>query len=161
MFHIASFAILSDKFLEQFASIRAEPLRGYIARFNQEKVSILECSIPTAISTFKRGPLPEGDLYMELTKRQCKTMEDVLPRATAQVKWEEDVPAALRRNKSRIPRRSDQTESSETRNPLKDQPVTPEIKAGAYTITDRSRTQKGWQCPRGQTSLTSPSQGRS
>ncbi|KAF2549631.1 hypothetical protein F2Q70_00021542 [Brassica cretica] len=156
-----SFAILSDKFLEQFASIRAEPLRGYIARFNQEKVSIPECSIPTAISTFKRGPLPEGDLYKELTKYQCKTMEDVLSRARAQVKWEEDVPAAVRRNKSRIPRRSDQTESSDTRNPLKDQPVTPGIEAGADTITGRSRRHKGWQCTHGQTSLTSPSQGRS
>ncbi|KAF3561257.1 hypothetical protein DY000_02014271 [Brassica cretica] len=68
---IASFAVLSDKFVEQFASSRdlektsdslyeilqhrAEPLRGYIARFNQEKVAIPECSIPTAISAFKRG----------------------------------------------------------------------------------------------------------
>ena len=104
---IASFAILSDKFVEQFASSRdlektsdslyeilqhrAEPLRGYIARFNQEKVAIPECSIPTAISAFKRGLLPDGDLYKELTKYQCKTMEDVLSRAWAQVKWEEDV----------------------------------------------------------------------
>ncbi|KAF3533204.1 hypothetical protein DY000_02039672 [Brassica cretica] len=75
---IASFVVLSDKFVEQFASSRdlektsdslyevlqhrAEPLRGYIARFNQEKVPIPECSIPTPISTFKRGLLPDGDL---------------------------------------------------------------------------------------------------
>ncbi|KAF3573642.1 hypothetical protein F2Q69_00059549 [Brassica cretica] len=75
---IASFAVLSNKFVEQFASSRdlektsdslyeiiqhrAEPLRGYIARFNQEKVAIPECSIPTAISAFKRGLLPDGDL---------------------------------------------------------------------------------------------------
>ncbi|KAF2572325.1 hypothetical protein F2Q70_00004257 [Brassica cretica] len=55
---IASFSILSDKFVEQFASSmdlektsdglyeilhhRVEPLRGYIARFNQEKVAIPE-----------------------------------------------------------------------------------------------------------------------
>ncbi|KAL0758538.1 hypothetical protein Bca101_074688 [Brassica carinata] len=67
---IASFAVLSDKFVEQLASSRdlektsdslyeilqhrAEPLRGYIAHFNQEKVAIPECSIPTAISDFKR-----------------------------------------------------------------------------------------------------------
>ncbi|KAF2610450.1 hypothetical protein F2Q70_00011739 [Brassica cretica] len=54
---IPSFAILSDKFVEKFASSRdlektsdglyeilqhrAEPLRGYIARFNQEKVANL------------------------------------------------------------------------------------------------------------------------
>ncbi|KAF2559141.1 hypothetical protein F2Q68_00016751 [Brassica cretica] len=35
--------------------------------------------------------LPDRDLYKELTKYQCKTMEDVLSRAWAQVKWEEDV----------------------------------------------------------------------
>ncbi|KAF3556710.1 hypothetical protein F2Q69_00012592 [Brassica cretica] len=94
---IASFAVLSDKLMEQFVSSRdlekisnslyeilqhrAEPLRGYIARFNQEKVAIPECSIPTAISAFKRGLLPDGDLYKELTKYQCKIMEDVLSRA--------------------------------------------------------------------------------
>ncbi|KAF3558404.1 hypothetical protein F2Q69_00012949 [Brassica cretica] len=96
---IASFVVLSDKFVEQFASSRdlektsdslheilqqrAEPLRGYIARFNQEKVALPECSIPTAISAFKRGMLPDGDLYKELTKYQCKTMEDVISRAWA------------------------------------------------------------------------------
>ncbi|KAF3566390.1 hypothetical protein DY000_02014913 [Brassica cretica] len=96
---IASFVVLSDKFVEQFASSRdlektsdslheilqqiAEPLRGYIARFNQEKVAMPECSIPTAISAFKRGMLPDGDLYKELTKYQCKTMEDVISRAWA------------------------------------------------------------------------------
>ena len=68
---IASFVILSEMFVEQFASSRnlektfdglyeilqrrTEPLRGYIARFNQEKVAILDCSIPTAISACKRG----------------------------------------------------------------------------------------------------------
>ena len=70
---------------------REEPLRGYIACFKQEKVAIPECSIPTAISAIKRGLLPDGDLYKELTKYQCKTMEDFLSRAGAQVKWEEDV----------------------------------------------------------------------
>ncbi|KAF3573377.1 hypothetical protein F2Q69_00058588 [Brassica cretica] len=94
---IASFAVLSDKFVEQFASSRdlektsnnlyeilqhrAEPLRGYIAHFNQEKVAIPECSIPTTISAFKRSLLPDGDLYKELTKYQCKTIKDVLSRA--------------------------------------------------------------------------------
>ena len=81
---IASVAILSDKFVEQFASSRdlektsdglleilkhrAEHLRGYIARFNQEKVAIPERSIPTAISAFKRGLLPDGDLYKEFSR---------------------------------------------------------------------------------------------
>nr|VDD24763.1 unnamed protein product [Brassica oleracea] len=105
--YIASFAILSDKFVEQFASSRdmektsdglfeilqhrAEPLRGYIARFEQEKVAIPKCSIPTAIFAFKRGLLPDGDLYKELVKYQCKTMEDILSRAWAEVKWVDDV----------------------------------------------------------------------
>ncbi|WZZ70548.1 hypothetical protein YC2023_081918 [Brassica napus] len=66
-------------------------LRDYIARYNQEKVAVPECSIPTAISAFKRGLLPDGGLYKELTMYPCKTMEDVLSRAWAQVKWEEDV----------------------------------------------------------------------
>ncbi|KAF3557224.1 hypothetical protein F2Q69_00013519 [Brassica cretica] len=104
---ISSFAGLSYKFVEQFASSRSlektsdglyeilqhrvEPLRDYIARFNQEKVVVPECSIPTAISAFKGGLLPDGGLYKELTMYPCKTMEDVLSRAWAQVKWEEDV----------------------------------------------------------------------
>ncbi|KAF2579837.1 hypothetical protein F2Q68_00004785 [Brassica cretica] len=81
---IASFAILSDKFVEQFASSRdlektSDGLYEILqhraeARFNQEKVSIPECNIPTAISAFKRGQLPDGDLYKELTKYQCKTI---------------------------------------------------------------------------------------
>ncbi|KAF2578984.1 hypothetical protein F2Q68_00005012 [Brassica cretica] len=84
---IASFAVLSDKLVEKYASSRdvektfdnlceilqhrAEPLRGYIACLNQEKVAIPECSIPTAIYSFKRGLIPDGDLYKELTKYQC------------------------------------------------------------------------------------------
>ncbi|KAF3521853.1 hypothetical protein F2Q69_00046066 [Brassica cretica] len=75
---------------------RVEPLRDYIARFNQEKVAVPECSIPTAISAFKRGLLPEGGLYKELTMYPCKTMEDVLSRAWAQVKWEEGLENKVR-----------------------------------------------------------------
>ncbi|KAF3525844.1 hypothetical protein F2Q69_00046067 [Brassica cretica] len=104
---ISTFASLSDMFVEQFTSSkslektsdglyeilqhRVEPLRDYIAHFNQEKVAVPECSIPTAISAFKRGLLPDGGLYKELTMYPCKTMEDVLSRAWAQVKWEEGV----------------------------------------------------------------------
>ncbi|XP_013704147.1 uncharacterized protein LOC106407833 [Brassica napus] len=117
---IVSFAVLSDKFVEQFASSRdlektsdslyeilqhrAEPLRGNIARFNQENMAIPECSIPTAISAFKRGLLPDGDLYKELTKYQCKTMEDVLSRAWAQVKWEEDVASCAKAQQKQDPK---------------------------------------------------------
>ncbi|XP_010474540.1 PREDICTED: uncharacterized protein LOC104754077 [Camelina sativa] len=103
---ISSFASLTDLFVEQFASSRNlekiaddlyevqqkrdESLRVYVGRFNKEKVSIPSCNTSTAISAFKRGLLPDGDLYKELTKYQCRTMEDVLSRAWAQIKWEED-----------------------------------------------------------------------
>ncbi|XP_010468710.1 PREDICTED: uncharacterized protein LOC104748823 [Camelina sativa] len=103
---INSFASLTDLFVEQFASSRNlektsddlyevrqkkdESLRAYVGRFNKEKVSIPSCNMSTAISAFKRGLLPDGDLYKELTKYQCRTMEDVLSRAWAQIKWEED-----------------------------------------------------------------------
>ncbi|KAF3567471.1 hypothetical protein DY000_02014453 [Brassica cretica] len=125
---IASFAVLSDKFVEQFASSRdlektsdslyeilqhrAEPLQGHIARLNQEKVAIPECSIPTAVSVFKTGLLRDGDLYKDLTKYQCKTMEDVLSRAWAQVKWEEDVASRAKDQKKPDPKtiRPDRTE---------------------------------------------------
>ncbi|KAF3535647.1 hypothetical protein F2Q69_00023590 [Brassica cretica] len=59
---IYSFAGLSDKFVEQFASSRS-----------LEKIS------------------DDGGLYKELTMYPCKTMEDVLSPFWAQVKWEEDV----------------------------------------------------------------------
>ncbi|CAA7046921.1 unnamed protein product [Microthlaspi erraticum] len=104
---IDSFASLTDRFVEQFASSRniertaddlyeviqkrGEPLRDYVGRFNKEKVSIPACVTSTAISAFKRGLLPDSDLYKELTKYQCRTMEDVLSRAWAQIRWEEDL----------------------------------------------------------------------
>ena len=132
---ISSFATLSDKFMEQFASSRdlektsdrlyeilrhpAEPLRGYIARFIQEKVAITGCNIPTAISAFKRGLLPDGDLYKELTKYKCKTMEDVLSRAWAQVKWEEEVASRAKAQLKQDPKavRPDRTERDERPSP--------------------------------------------
>ena len=75
----------SDGLYEIFQH-RTEPLRSYIAHLNQKKVAIPECSIPTAIYAFKRGLLPDGNLYKELTKYQCKTMEDVMSRAWAKVR---------------------------------------------------------------------------
>ncbi|XP_056864073.1 uncharacterized protein LOC130511210 [Raphanus sativus] len=133
---IKSFAALSDMFVEQFASSRNleknsddlyevlqhrnEPLRTYIARFNQEKVAIPECNADTAISAFKRGLLPEGDLYKELIKYTCRTMEDVLSRAWAQVRWEEDVASRAKSclkydQKSSKPTRNDRDEPSHSK----------------------------------------------
>ncbi|KAL5813474.1 hypothetical protein ACOSQ4_024115 [Xanthoceras sorbifolium] len=38
----------------------------------------------------QKGLLHESDLYKELTKYPCKTMEDVLTKAWTQIKWEEN-----------------------------------------------------------------------
>ncbi|KAF3552739.1 hypothetical protein F2Q69_00012713 [Brassica cretica] len=74
----------------------------------------LQC-IPTAISAFKRGLLPDRDLYKELTKYECKTMEDVLSRAWAQVKWEEDIASRAKAQQKKDPKmiRPDRTEPDE------------------------------------------------
>ncbi|XP_024011365.1 uncharacterized protein LOC112086624 [Eutrema salsugineum] len=103
---VDSFASLTNRFVEQFASSRnsertsdnlyeiiqkrGESLRSYVGRFNKEKVCIPECVTSTAISAFKRGLLQNSDRYKELTKYQCKIMEDVLSRAWAQIRGEED-----------------------------------------------------------------------
>ncbi|XP_056853510.1 uncharacterized protein LOC130502794 [Raphanus sativus] len=70
-----------------------------------------------AISAFKRGLLPEGDLYKELIKYKCRIMEDVLSRAWAQVRWEEDVASRAKAGpkydqKSSKPTRNDHDEPS-------------------------------------------------
>ncbi|XP_013594664.1 PREDICTED: uncharacterized protein LOC106302772 [Brassica oleracea var. oleracea] len=103
---------------------RVEPLRDYIARFNQEKVAVPECNIPTAISAFKRGLLPDGGLYKELTMYPCKTMEDVLSRAWAQVKWKE----------SRTKGQPDQIEETEMKDPPKGDPRTLVVETGAELV---------------------------
>ncbi|XP_060969629.1 uncharacterized protein LOC133036880 [Cannabis sativa] len=103
---ISSFAQLMDVFVEQFASSRkleklsndlyrikqrrGKSLQDYVARFNVEKVSITACNVDTTITAFRKGLLEESDLYKELTKYPCRTMEDVLAKAWAQIKWEED-----------------------------------------------------------------------
>ncbi|KAF3558803.1 hypothetical protein F2Q69_00013830 [Brassica cretica] len=156
---ISSFAGLSDKFVEQFASNRSlgktsdglyeilqhrvEPLRDYIARFNQEKVAVPECSIPTVISAFKRGPLPDGGLYKELIMYPCKTMEDVLSRAWAQVKWEEDVVSRARLSQSRTKGQPDQIEETEMKDPPKGDPRALVVETGASSSTGRKRRKKG------------------
>ncbi|XP_057791045.1 uncharacterized protein LOC131008168 [Salvia miltiorrhiza] len=103
---IRSFAQLTDVFVQQYANSRklekisedlyaivqrhGEPLQDCIGRFNKEKVSITNCSEQTAVTAFRKGLLPGSDLYKTLTKYPCKTMEDVLIQAWAQIKWEED-----------------------------------------------------------------------
>ncbi|KAF3512537.1 hypothetical protein F2Q69_00006559 [Brassica cretica] len=110
---ISSFAIPSDKFVEQFASSRD------LEKTYDEKVAITGCNIPTAIFAFKRGLLPDGDLSNELTKYQCKSMEDVLSRAWAQVKWEEDVASRAKAQLKQDPKavRPDRSERDERPSP--------------------------------------------
>ncbi|XP_031256352.1 uncharacterized protein LOC116114346 [Pistacia vera] len=103
---INSFAQLTDTFVEQFASSkklekllvdlyrvyqrRGEPLREYVSRFNKEKISIPACNLETTVDVFKKGLLPDGELYKELTKLGYTTMKDALARAVIQIRWEED-----------------------------------------------------------------------
>ncbi|XP_031276068.1 uncharacterized protein LOC116134515 [Pistacia vera] len=103
---IDSFAQLTDTFVEQFASSkkleklsadlykvyqkRGKPLREYVNRFNKEKISIPACNLETAVDAFRKGLLPNGELYKELTKLGCTTMEDALALAVIQIRWEED-----------------------------------------------------------------------
>ncbi|KAK1567707.1 hypothetical protein Q3G72_015495 [Acer saccharum] len=95
-----------DTFVEQFVSSRklkkqsddlytitqraGENLRAYVGSFNREKVQIPHCNQATAIYAFRKGLRFDSDLYKELTKYPCRTMEDVLAKAWAQIKWEED-----------------------------------------------------------------------
>ncbi|XP_057811616.1 uncharacterized protein LOC131025849 [Salvia miltiorrhiza] len=127
--HELSFAQLTDIFVQQYASSRklkkisedlyavvqqhGESLQDYISRFNKEKVSITNCNTQTAVTAFRKGLLPDSDLYKDLTKYPCRTMEDVLFKAWAQIKWEEDQyshhrssPSRNNRRDSRVDRRT-------------------------------------------------------
>ena len=53
-------------------------------------MSITNCNIHTALLAFCKGLHHDSDLYKELTKYPCRTMEDVLAKVWAQIKWEED-----------------------------------------------------------------------
>ncbi|XP_031264686.1 uncharacterized protein LOC116123039 [Pistacia vera] len=103
---IDSFAQLIDTFVEQFASSkkleklsadlyrvyqkRGEPLKEYVSRFNKEKISIPSCNPEAAVDAFRKGLLPDGELYKELTKLGCTMMEDALARVVIHIRWEED-----------------------------------------------------------------------
>lgn len=54
--------------------------------------------------------LRDGDLYKELNKYQCKTMEDILSCAWAHVKWEDDVAT-----RSKFPLKKNQKRQEEPR----------------------------------------------
>ncbi|XP_056697382.1 uncharacterized protein [Spinacia oleracea] len=97
---------LINAFYQQFASNRqlekqtsdlyrlaqgpTESVRDYFNRFNCEKISIKNCDVRTAIEPFKRGLIPNSELYREITKYPCATFEEVRSRATAQMRIEDD-----------------------------------------------------------------------
>ena len=60
---------------------RTESLKDYVGCFNREKVSIPFCNQEIAVNAFRKGLLPDGDLYKDLTKFNCSTMEETLARA--------------------------------------------------------------------------------
>ena len=103
---ISFFTQLTNTFVEQFVSRkkfeklssnlykvhqhRKELLSNYVFWFNYEKVSIPYCNQEKAVDTFWKGLLPDKELYKELTKFNCTTMEDVLAHAWIKIRWEED-----------------------------------------------------------------------
>ncbi|XP_021859448.2 uncharacterized protein [Spinacia oleracea] len=103
---ISCLADLINAFYQQFASSRqlvkqtsdlyrlvqapTESVRDYFHRFNCEKISIKNCDVKTAIESFKRGLVPNSELYREITKYPCTTFEEVRSRACAQMRLEDD-----------------------------------------------------------------------
>lgn len=89
---ISSFGQLADSFTNQFASskklekmvgdlyriyqYREEPLREYVTLFKKKKVSIPNCNQETMVEAFRRGLLPDGELYKTLTMMNNVTMEE-------------------------------------------------------------------------------------
>lgn len=67
-----------------------ESLRNFVSRFNNEKVSIVNYNMNTTISAFRKGLRTDSDLCKKLIKYPWRTIEDVLSKAAAQIKWEED-----------------------------------------------------------------------
>ena len=59
--------------------------KGYMP-LKKGKINIPNCDVETAIATFHKGLLTNSDIYKELTKYTCHTMDDVLARAWAQIK---------------------------------------------------------------------------
>ncbi|XP_031270928.1 uncharacterized protein LOC116129317 [Pistacia vera] len=58
--------------------------------FNRKKVSISYCNQETAVDAFRKRLIPDSELYEELTKFNCNTIEDVLARVWVEIRWEED-----------------------------------------------------------------------
>ncbi|XP_031264857.1 uncharacterized protein LOC116123188 [Pistacia vera] len=103
---IGSFAQLTDVFIEQFASSkkldklssnlykiyqkRGELLCEYVSWFNKEKIPIPSCHPETTVDAFRKELLLDRELYKDLTKLGCNSMEDTLARVIIQIRWEEN-----------------------------------------------------------------------
>ncbi|KAK4836985.1 hypothetical protein QYF36_001900 [Acer negundo] len=138
---INSFAQLTDTLVEQFASSRklekqsddlytitqrhGKNLRTYVGRFNREKVQIPHCNQATAIYAFRKGLRFDSHLYKELTKYPCRTMEDMLAKACAQIKWEEDEANFVGKVNNYSNRRNDQVDKKS--NDRKSEPYSTEV----------------------------------
>ena len=59
-------------------------------RFNRERISIPDLHQSTAVEAFRNGLLAENELYKNLTKFKCYTMDQVMARAQTEIRWEED-----------------------------------------------------------------------
>ena len=55
-----------------------------------KKVSIPFCNQETAAYAFQKSLLSDGELYKDLTKFNCSTMEDALACAWTEIRWKED-----------------------------------------------------------------------
>ena len=94
---ISSFIQIMDSIVEQFTSSKkleklsgdlyhiqqrhTKSLRNYVKRFNRDKVSIPFCNRETTAHAFRKGLLLDGELYKDLKKFNCFTMEEALARA--------------------------------------------------------------------------------
>ena len=72
--------------------------------FNREKFSIPFCNQETATDAFRKGFLPDKELYKDLTKFNYSTMEDGPACAWTKIRWEEDELHRVRRSTSSDPR---------------------------------------------------------
>lgn len=104
---ISTFTELHDLFVSQFASSKrlektaadlyrlhikwGETLRSFVGRFNKERLEIDHPDEATCINAFRKWLWTWMPLYEELTKCQPKTWAEVMRRALAEMRLEEDI----------------------------------------------------------------------
>ncbi|XP_074289008.1 uncharacterized protein LOC141614152 [Silene latifolia] len=104
---ISTFAELVNAFTQQFASSKkpqkhardlyrivqgaGETIGEYNTLFNNEKVTVRECDVSTAVEAFRRGLHHDSDLYKKLTMHPCHSFKVVQEKAAAAIRLEEDI----------------------------------------------------------------------